>query len=115
MPGVSDFSDAVGQGRRARGWRQQDLAHALGTSQRAVSSWESGISEPPEAMKLAIARALDVAPSRVLRISTAIDQAMAEACLQCDFAGALEALSALGLRRTATCLAALAALTAPDD
>lgn len=108
MSGVSDFGDAIQRGRWVRGWRQQDLASALGVSQRAVSSWESGISEPPEVMKVAAATALDVSLSRVLRASDALDQAIADACRQRDLADVLEALHTLGLPRTAGCMAALA-------
>jgi transcriptional regulator with XRE-family HTH domain len=51
---VGDFGDLVLAAREARGWTQRDLAIRAGVSQRAVSSWERGVSEPREATKQAV-------------------------------------------------------------
>lgn len=57
---------AVRTAREARGWTQRDLALSAGVSQRAVSSWERGVSEPRDETKKAVAEVLhlpaDVVP-----------------------------------------------------
>ena len=62
---VSNFGEAVRAAREARGWTQRDLALCAGVSQRAVSSWERGVSEPPDATKRAVAEALHLPPDVV--------------------------------------------------
>ena len=52
---VSEFGEAVRSARETRGWTQLDLAVRAGVSQRAVSSWEKGVSEPGRPTKLAVA------------------------------------------------------------
>jgi transcriptional regulator with XRE-family HTH domain len=55
---VGRFGEAVRSAREARGWTQLDLAVHAGVSQRAVSSWEKGVSEPAAATKRAVAAVL---------------------------------------------------------
>lgn len=43
--------------RGKREWTQQQLADAIGTSQRTVAAWESGASVPRKAMQARIAMA----------------------------------------------------------
>jgi transcriptional regulator with XRE-family HTH domain len=62
---VNEFGKAVRAAREARGWTQQDLALQAGVSQRAVSSWERGVSEPGDATKRAVANVLHLPPSLV--------------------------------------------------
>lgn len=45
------FGEAVRAARLARGWTQRELAVRAGVSQRAISSWESGVSEPGDETK----------------------------------------------------------------
>lgn len=62
---MSEFGDAVRSAREARGWTQLDLAVRAGVSQRAVSSWEKGVSEPGQATKMAVAAVLPLPPGVV--------------------------------------------------
>jgi len=39
---MSDFGDMLRRHRNVRGWRQQELADRIGTSQSQVSAWETG-------------------------------------------------------------------------
>ncbi len=59
---MSTFGEAVRVAREARGWTQQDLALRAEVSQRAVSSWERGVSEPGDATKRAVAEVLHLPP-----------------------------------------------------
>ena len=59
---MKDFGGAVLAAREARGWTQRDLAIRVGVSQRAVSSWERGVSEPREATKRAVSELLHPRP-----------------------------------------------------
>jgi transcriptional regulator with XRE-family HTH domain len=62
---VSEFGEAVRSAREARGWTQLDLAVRAGVSQRAISSWEKGVSEPGQATKMAVAAVLPLPPGVV--------------------------------------------------
>lgn len=66
---MSSFGIGVRAAREARGWTQRELALSAGVSQRAVSSWERGVSEPHDVTKRAVAEALhlpaDVVPPAV--------------------------------------------------
>jgi len=52
--------DRLREARRQLGWTQARLAHAIGTSQPAVSQWEAGKSSLADATIAAIADALGV-------------------------------------------------------
>ncbi len=52
--------------RRARGWRQRDLAEKLDVSTNAVQGWERGILPRP-ATFLKLAEVLGVDPLRLAR------------------------------------------------
>jgi transcriptional regulator with XRE-family HTH domain len=69
---VSDFGEAVRSAREARGWTQAELAVRVGVSQRAVSSWEKGVSEPPEATKTAVAEVLPLPSAVASRAGTGL-------------------------------------------
>ncbi|MGH3829755.1 MAG: helix-turn-helix domain-containing protein [Pseudonocardiaceae bacterium] len=62
---MSGFGEAVRVGREARGWTQQELARRADVSQRAVSSWERGVSEPRDATKRVVAAVLHLPPDVV--------------------------------------------------
>src|SRR5271170_361893 len=64
---VISFGEAVRTAREARGWTQLDLAVRVNVSQRAVSSWERGVSEPGQATKVAVNRVLPLPPDVVPR------------------------------------------------
>ena len=64
---MTRFGEAVRSAREARGWTQLDLAVRAGASQRAVSSWEKGVSEPGEATKRAVAAVLPLPADVVSR------------------------------------------------
>jgi transcriptional regulator with XRE-family HTH domain len=59
---MGSFGRAVLAAREARGWTQRDLAIQVGVSQRAVSSWERGVSEPHEETKRAVSELLHLQP-----------------------------------------------------
>ncbi len=56
------FGEVVRAARQARGWTQRELAVRAGVSQRAVSSWENGISEPGDQTKRIVSKVLDLPP-----------------------------------------------------
>ncbi len=62
---MTGFGEAVRAAREARGWTQQELAVGAEVSQRAVSSWERGVSEPRDATKRAVATVLHLPPDVV--------------------------------------------------
>lgn len=62
---MGTFGEAVRVARAARGWTQQELAAQVKVSQRAVSSWERGVSEPRDAVKEAVADVLHLPPDIV--------------------------------------------------
>lgn len=43
--------------RAKNGWTQQMLAEKLGTTQRTIAAWESGVSSPRKTMRVRIAQA----------------------------------------------------------
>ena len=46
--------------RAKNGWTQQMLAEKLGTTQRTIAAWESGVSSPRKTMRDRIAQAFDL-------------------------------------------------------
>ena len=46
--------------RAKNGWTQQMLAEKLGTTQRTIAAWESGVSSPRKTMRARIAQAFDL-------------------------------------------------------
>ena len=46
--------------RAKNGWTQQMLAEKLGTTQRTLAAWESGVSSPRKTMRVRIAQAFDL-------------------------------------------------------
>ena len=46
--------------RAKNGWPQQLLAEKLGTTQRTIAAWESGVSSPRKTMRVRIAQAFDL-------------------------------------------------------
>jgi transcriptional regulator with XRE-family HTH domain len=56
----SEFGQRLVELRRARGLTQTQLAEAIGSSQRAISSYETVAEFPPAAVVVELARALHV-------------------------------------------------------
>lgn len=46
--------------RAKNGWTQQMLAEKLGTTQRTIAAWESGVSTPRKTMRVRIAQVFDL-------------------------------------------------------
>ena len=46
--------------RAKNGWTQQTLAEKLGTTQRTIAAWESGVSTPRKTMRVRIAQVFDL-------------------------------------------------------
>ena len=46
--------------RAKNGWTQQMLGEKLGTTQRTIAAWESGVSSPRKTMRVRIAQAFDL-------------------------------------------------------
>ena len=46
--------------RAKNGWTQQMLVEKLGTTQRTIAAWESGVSSPRKTMRVRIAQAFDL-------------------------------------------------------
>ena len=54
---MQDLAQKIVIERGKRQWTQQQLADAIGTTQRTVAAWESGASVPRKAMRARIAMA----------------------------------------------------------
>ena len=52
--------------RAKNGWTQQMLAEKLGTTQRTIAAWESGVSSPRKTMRVRIAQAFDLPDNYLL-------------------------------------------------
>ena len=52
--------------RAKNGWTQQMLAEKLGTTQRTIAAWESGVSSPRKTMRVRIAQAFDLSDNYFL-------------------------------------------------
>lgn len=55
-----DLGEVIRRARKARGWRQSDLARKLGVTHGLVSQWETNIGTPTNAMRAEIALALKI-------------------------------------------------------
>jgi transcriptional regulator with XRE-family HTH domain len=62
---MSGFGKVIRDARQVHRWTQRDLAQRVGVSQRAVSAWETNVSEPDENVKLRVAAALGLPPAAV--------------------------------------------------
>jgi transcriptional regulator with XRE-family HTH domain len=69
-PGRSDFGKKLAELRKARGLSQMELAQAIGTSQRAISSYETQASYPPAPVVADLARGLGVATDELLGLKS---------------------------------------------
>jgi len=67
----SDFGKKLAELRKARGLSQVELARAIGTSQRAISSYETQASYPPAPVVADLARGLGVATDELLGLKSA--------------------------------------------
>ena len=52
--------------RAKHGWTQQMLAEKLGTTQRTIAAWESGVSNPRKTMRVRIAQAFGLPDNYLL-------------------------------------------------
>ena len=57
----------IAQMRKERGLTQRELAEQLHISDRAVSKWEQGTSEPSTTNLIKLARVFDLDPADLLR------------------------------------------------
>ena len=77
--------------RAKHGWTQQMLAEKLGTTQRTIAAWESGVSNPRKTMRVRIAQAFglpdnyflerteeDSAQGQIVKIIKQIDGVLSE-------------------------------------
>jgi transcriptional regulator with XRE-family HTH domain len=64
QPGRKDaFANLIKEGRRRRGWRQEDLVAASGVSRRTLTRWEGGDAERPDLDQVrAVCIALGIRP-----------------------------------------------------
>ena len=67
---MSSFGEVIRDARQVHGWTQRDLAQRVGVSQRAVSAWETNVSEPDEDVKHRVAAALGLPPAAVRAADT---------------------------------------------
>ena len=56
----------IRQARKARGWTQEQLASAIGTTQQTINRWESGQTEPKVSDLRKISNALGITLSFLL-------------------------------------------------
>ncbi|MFC3736603.1 helix-turn-helix domain-containing protein [Paractinoplanes deccanensis] len=62
---VQSFADLIADGRRAKGWSQDDLERESGVSRSTISRWERGLADRPEPEHVrAVCAALGVDPRR---------------------------------------------------
>lgn len=61
----------IQEAREARGWSQEKLANAIGTTQQTIQRWESGAVDPQISKVEAISGALGVTVSFLLGVETA--------------------------------------------
>lgn len=58
----------IADARIARGWSQEDLARAVGTTQQTIQRWETGQTDPQVGKVAAISAALGVTMSYLLGV-----------------------------------------------
>ena len=58
----------IAEAREARGWTQEQLAQAIGTTQQTVQRWESGQVDPQVSKVEAISKALGITMSFLLGV-----------------------------------------------
>lgn len=61
----------IAEAREARGWTQEQLAQAIGTTQQTVQRWESGQTDPQVSKVEAISKALGITMSFLLGVDSA--------------------------------------------
>lgn len=66
IPQDQEFGERLAKMRRLRGMTQIELAEASGTSQRAISHYETGMGYPPAPQLAAIAKALKTTTDELL-------------------------------------------------
>ena len=59
----------ITEARNARGWSQEQLAEAVGTTQQTLQRWESGRTDPQVGKVEAVSAALGVTMSYLLGVS----------------------------------------------
>ena len=59
----------IAEARNARGWSQEQLAEAVGTTQQTLQRWESGRTDPQVGKVEAVSAALGVTVSYLLGVS----------------------------------------------
>lgn len=61
----ASFAGLIADGRRAKGWTQDDLERESGVSRATLSRWERGLADRPEAQHVrAVCAALGIDPRR---------------------------------------------------
>ena len=60
----------IAEAREARGWSQERLAQAIGTTQQTVQRWESGQVDPQVSKIEAISKALGITVSFLLGVDS---------------------------------------------
>lgn len=58
----------IAEAREARGWTQEQLAEAVGTTQQTIQRWESGHTDPKVSNVKKISNALGITMSFILNI-----------------------------------------------
>ena len=61
----------IAEARRLRGWSQERLANAIGTTQQTLQRWESGVTDPQVSKVQQISAALGVTVSYLLGMDEA--------------------------------------------
>ena len=58
----------IAEAREARGWTQEQLAQAVGTTQQTIQRWESGQTDPQISKVEAVSKALGITMSFLLGV-----------------------------------------------
>lgn len=58
----------IAEAREARGWTQEQLAQAIGTTQQTIQRWESGLVDPKSSRVSDISKALGITVSFLMGV-----------------------------------------------
>lgn len=64
----------IQEAREARGWTQEQLANAIGTTQQTIQRWETGAVDPQVSKILQISEALGITTSFILGMQDPIPE-----------------------------------------
>ena len=67
MVGIQKVGVFIAQCRKEHNWTQKELGEKLGVTDKAVSKWENGSSDPSTTNLIALASLFDITPEEILK------------------------------------------------